>query len=170
MNTSISYEVSNGNLLLLIVSILISVLVSFITGLITSERTFHQSIKGSTRVEWIESMRKVISEFYECIYLTLYDDTADSKTLAKLRNYAETIYLYCPKDIGETGKGDSNDELNDYVKSIFNKVETFYFEYKNKTNSDKVKRIDEIKNDLNGFTDYVRHRFKKEWEKSKTAK
>lgn len=85
MNTSISYEVTNGNQLLLVVSVFISVLVSFITGSISSERAFHQSIKGSTRVEWIESMRKVISEFYECIYLILYDNTADSKTLAKLR-------------------------------------------------------------------------------------
>lgn len=170
MNTSFNYDVANNSIFILILSIVLPILVSFVFNKINSEREFYQKIKGSTRVEWIESMRKVISEFYECIYLILYDETADSKTLAKLRNYAETIYLYCPKDIGETDKGDSNDELNDDVKNIFNEVETFYFEYKNKTNSDKVKRIDEIKNDLNGFTDYVRYRFKKEWEKSKTAK
>lgn len=170
MSTSFNYDVANNSIFILILSIVLPILVSFVFNKINSEREFYQKIKGSTRVEWIESMRKVISEFYECIYLILYDETADSKTLAKFRNYAVTIYLYCPKDIGETDKGDSNDELNDDVKNIFNKVETFYFEYKNKTNSDKVKRIDEIKNDLNGFTDYVRYRFKKEWEKSKTAK
>ena len=169
MNTSISYEVSNGNLLLLIVSVLISVLVSFITGSITSERTFHQSIKGSTRVEWIESMRKVISKFYENIYLILYDDTADIKTLAKLRNYAETIYLYCPKDVenekyinGEEDCYDSNDLLNERVEALYNNVEDFY--------NKKDVKIETIISEMNDFTLFVRNRFKKEWEKSKTAK
>ena len=177
MNTSFNYDVANNSIFILILSIVLPILVSFVFNKINSEREFYQKIKGSTRVEWIESMRKVISEFYECIYLILYDETADSKTLAKLRNYAETIYLYCPKD-GENVKKyiygkenyDSNDLLNEKVESIYNDVKDFYSKYKNVLKSSKDERIEAINSGMNDFTIFVRNRFKIEWKKSKKAK
>ena len=168
MSTSFNYDITNSSIFILILSIVLPIIVSYIFNKINSEREFYQKIKGSTRVEWIESMRKVISKFYECIYLILYDDTADSKTLAKLRNYAETIYLYCPKDV-ENEKNinveedyDSNDLLNKKVEALYNNVEDFY--------NKKDVKIETIISEMNDFTLFVRNRFKKEWEKSKTAK
>ena len=168
MNTSFNYDITNSSIFILILSIVLPIIVSYFFNKINSEREFYQKIKGSTRVEWIESMRKVISEFYECIYLILYDETADSKTLAKLRNYAETIYLYCPKDVenekyinGEEDY-DSNDLLNERVETLYNNVEDFY--------NKKDVKIETIISEMNDFTLFVRNRFKKEWEKSKTAK
>lgn len=177
MSTSFNYDVANNSIFILILSIVLPILVSFVFNKINSEREFYQKIKGSTRVEWIESMRKVISEFYECIYLILYDEIADSKTLAKLRNYAETIYLYCPKD-GENVKKyidgkenyDSNDLLNEKVESIYNNVKDFYSNYKNALKSSKDERIEAINSGMNDFTIFVRNRFKIEWKKSKKAK
>ena len=190
MSTSFNYDITNSSIFILILSIVLPIIVSYIFNKINSEREFYQKIKGSTRVEWIESMRKVISKFYECIYLILYDDTADSKTLAKLRNYAETIYLYCPKDGKKVEKykkekkkktkidnHDSNDLLNERVEEIYINVEKFYFNYKNVLSDsnesiemDKKVLIDDINKKMNDFTIFVRNRFKIEWKKSKKAK
>lgn len=175
MNTSISYQISNGDIIILIISSIVSIIVSFIISTIASERTFQQKIKGSTRVDWIEAIRKEIGDFYEHIYLIFYDENVNIKTLAKLRKIAEIIYLYCPIDKENIQKDDSNDLINEKTKRIFDKVEQFYFDYKfNKINSnvncEKCKRIDDIKKDLDEFTDFIRKRFKLEWEKSKKAK
>lgn len=190
MNTSFNYDITNSNILILVLSIVLPIIVSYAFNKINSEREFFQKIKGSTRVEWIESMRKVISKFYENIYLILYDDTADIKTLAKLRNYAETIYLYCPKDGKKVEKykkekkkktkvdnHDSNDLLNERVEEIYINVEKFYFNYKNvlsdsneSIEKDKKVLIDDINKKMKEFTIFVRNRFKIEWKKSKKAK
>lgn len=171
MSTSFNYDITNSSIFILILSIVLPIIVSYIFNKINSEREFYQKIKGSTRVEWIESMRKVISKFYECIYLILYDDTADIKTLAKLRNYAETIYLYCPKDDDNVKKCikkkekdyyDSNDLLNERVEAIYKKVDDFY--------NKKDVKIETIISEMDAFTLFVRYRFKIEWKKSKKAK
>lgn len=66
--------------------------------------------------------------------------------------------------------------MNNSVKRIFNKVEAFYFEYRDKPNNNRMNKkldldkIERIKKDLDKFTEDVRKRFKGEWEKSKRAK
>ena len=183
MNTNLNYEITNNSNFILILSIVLPIIVSYFFNKFNSEREFHHRIKGKTRVEWIESMRKVISEFYECIYLILYDNTVNIKTLVKLRNYVETIYLYCPKDdenakkyINGNENYDSNDLLNEKVETIFNDVECFYFNYCEPNNlngnieEEKSKKIEEIKSSIGYFTLFVRKRFRIEWKKSKDAK
>ena len=66
-NTNLNYEITNNSNFILILSIVLPIVVSYFFNKFNSEREFHHRIKGKTRVEWIESMRKVISEFYESL-------------------------------------------------------------------------------------------------------